>query len=190
MIDVGLRDGRAVEQLRYMLSPFRVPPVPIVAILRADTHQEGIQAAALGATIIFRPDVSVAEIAAALAPTSGQTVAPIVPSESLMATPGIEKARLQFETLFSGIAQGEHVDRSLVEDVTETILVAVVDSSIRQWLEVAWTYHDATYQHCLLVTGLAAAFAVDLDSRRATSDNSLKARSCTTSVRQRSRSPF
>ena len=41
-------------------------------------------------------------------------------------------------------------------------MAAVTDAGIRRWLDVVWTYDDATYQHCLLVTGLAAEFAACL----------------------------
>lgn len=46
--------------------------------------------------------------------------------------------------------------------MTTSVMAAIADGGIRQWLEVVWTYDDFTYQHCLLVTGLAAAFAADL----------------------------
>ncbi len=70
VIDVALTDGLAIERLRHRLSPLRVSAAPIVAILRADTHLERVQAAALGATLIFPADVSVPEISAALEPTN------------------------------------------------------------------------------------------------------------------------
>ena len=41
-------------------------------------------------------------------------------------------------------------------------MAAIAEGGIRQWLDVVWTYDEATYQHCLLVTGLAAAFAASL----------------------------
>ncbi len=49
-----------------------------------------------------------------------------------------------------------------VDDTTESVMGAVAEGGIRQWLDVVWTYDEATYQHCLLVTGLAAEFAASL----------------------------
>jgi putative nucleotidyltransferase with HDIG domain len=41
-------------------------------------------------------------------------------------------------------------------------MAAIAEGGIRQWLEVVWTYDEITYQHCLLVTGLAAEFSASL----------------------------
>ena len=45
-------------------------------------------------------------------------------------------------------------------------MAAIAEGGIRQWLDVVWTYDEATYQHCLLVTGLAAEFAARLQFTR------------------------
>jgi HD-GYP domain-containing protein (c-di-GMP phosphodiesterase class II) len=162
VIDVALMDGLAIGRLQYLLSLYRRPTAEAVAILRTGTRRERVQAAALGATIIFAADVSVPELVASLVPTIRPAAATAVSARRLNGTPSIAKTRLQFEALFVGAAQGEPVIKSLVEEATETVLAALAESSIRQWLEVVWTYDDATYQHCLLVTGVAAAFAIDL----------------------------
>jgi HD-GYP domain-containing protein (c-di-GMP phosphodiesterase class II) len=49
-----------------------------------------------------------------------------------------------------------------VDEATAFVIAAVAEVGIREWLEVVWSYDDATYQHCLLVTGLAAEFATIL----------------------------
>jgi putative nucleotidyltransferase with HDIG domain len=50
----------------------------------------------------------------------------------------------------------------VVEQATDSVMAAIAEGGIRQWLDIVWTYDDATYQHCMLVTGLAAAFARSL----------------------------
>jgi putative nucleotidyltransferase with HDIG domain len=161
VIDVALTDGLTIGQVQHILSKYRTTTAPIVAILKNDTRQERVQAAALGATIIFPAAVSVPEIAAALAPTIGRAARPLVRTEGFGGIPAIDEARLQFETIFGGVERGDPVNRYLVDNAAEAILLAPVENSIRRWLEVVWTYDDATYQHCLLVTGVAAAFATD-----------------------------
>ncbi len=42
------------------------------------------------------------------------------------------------------------------------LLAAIGQAGIQAWLDVVWTYDDITYQHCLMVAGLAAAFALEL----------------------------
>ncbi len=50
----------------------------------------------------------------------------------------------------------------------------VAECGIREWLEIVWQYDNATYQHCLLVTGLAVEFARTL--KFSTSDQQLLTR--------------
>ena len=54
-------------------------------------------------------------------------------------------------------------------------MAAIAEGGIRQWLDVVWTYDEATYQHCLLVTGLAAEFAASLQFARNDQENVTRA---------------
>jgi putative nucleotidyltransferase with HDIG domain len=160
--DVGLRHPRNVERLRNLLLQPRASAVPIVAILRDDSHLERVQAAAVGATSLFGAHAAISEISAALAPAIRSTIVSAAPAAQLTPAQNVEQARLEFGTLFGAAARGELVGRTEVDKATTSVVAAITDGGIRQWLEVVWAYHDATYQHCLLVTGLAAEFAVRL----------------------------
>ena len=52
----------------------------------------------------------------------------------------------------------------------DAVIEAVGRARIRVWLDVVWRYDDVTYQHCLLVAGLASAFSraigLSLESQR------------------------
>jgi putative nucleotidyltransferase with HDIG domain len=160
--DVGFRHPADIERLRHLLSQPRALAVPIVAILRENSHLERIQAVAVGATLLFPADVSVSDIAAALAPIMRLTIPWVESATSLAPAQNIEPARLQFGTIFNAAARGEHVSRTSVDNATASVMAAIAEGGIRQWLDVVWTYDEATYQHCLLVTGLAAEFAASL----------------------------
>lgn len=160
--DVGLRQPRNVERLRSLLLQPRASAVPIVAILRDDSHLERVQAAAVGATSLFGAHAAISDISAALAPAVRSTIPSAAPAANLTPAQSVEQARLEFGTLFGAAARGEAVSRTGVDKATTSVVEAITDGGIRQWLEVVWAYHDATYQHCLLVTGLAAEFAVRL----------------------------
>jgi putative nucleotidyltransferase with HDIG domain len=54
-------------------------------------------------------------------------------------------------------------------------MAAIAEGGIRHWLDVVWTYDEATYQHCLLVTGLAAAFAAGLQFAKNDQENVTRA---------------
>ncbi|MFD0938221.1 HD-GYP domain-containing protein, partial [Methylobacterium trifolii] len=54
------------------------------------------------------------------------------------------------------------VDAAAIEGGLDPILTAVGAGGLTNWLATVRSYDDATYQHCLLVAGLAATFAIDL----------------------------
>jgi putative nucleotidyltransferase with HDIG domain len=158
--DVGFRHPPDILRLRRLLLQPRMLPAPIIAILRDSSHLERVQAMALGATALLPANASVSDISAVLLPISRSTQA--TPAIRLTPLQNIERARLQFGAIFGAAARGEVVSRTSVDDTTASIMTAIADGGIRQWLEVVWTYDDTTYQHCLLVTGLAAEFAASL----------------------------
>ena len=98
--DVGFRHPADIERLRHLLSQPRAMAVPIVAILRDNSHLERVQAVAVGATFLFPADVSVSDIAAALAPIIRSTIPWVEPATSLAPGQNIEQARFQFGTIF------------------------------------------------------------------------------------------
>ena len=160
--DVGFRHPADIEQLRHHLSRPRALAVPIVAILRDNSYLERVQAIAVGATFQFNFKVSVSDIAAVLAPIIRSTTPWVEPATNSAPAQNIEQARLQFGTIFDAAASGEGISRTSIDTATSSAMAAIAEGGIRRWLEVVWTYDEATYQHCLLVTGLAAEFASSL----------------------------
>jgi putative nucleotidyltransferase with HDIG domain len=173
--DVGFRHPADIERLRHLLSQPRAVVAPIVALLRDNSHLERVQAVAVGATFLVPANVSVSDICAALAPIIRSTTPLVVSDTTLAPAQNIEQARLQFGNIFSAAARGEHVSNTSVDTATASAIIAIAEGGIRQWLDVVWTYDEATYQHCLLVTGLAAAFSASLQFTK--SDQELVTRS-------------
>lgn len=161
--DVDFRSSHQVECLRRLLSKPRAAGTPVLALLRHDGHGERVQAGALGAASLLPPRSSPAEIAAALSAliqtsSTAQEAAPadLPPAEN------IKQAGLLFGDLFRAAGSGEPVSRKVVEEATDSVMAAISEGGIKQWLELVWTYDDVTYQHCMTVTGLAAEFAGSL----------------------------
>jgi putative nucleotidyltransferase with HDIG domain len=173
--DVGFRNSSDIERLRHLLLQPREMAVPIIALLQDNGHLERVQAVAVGATFLLPADLSVSEICAALAPIIRSTTPPVVPATSLAPAQDIEQARLQFGSIFDAAARGEAISRTSVDNATASAMAAIAEGGIRQWLDVVWTYDEATYQHCLLVTGLAAAFAASLQFTRSDQENVTRA---------------
>jgi putative nucleotidyltransferase with HDIG domain len=160
--DVGFRHPPDILRLRRLLLQPRIIPAPIIAVLRDSSHLERVQAMALGATAVLPANASVSDISAVLLPIIRSALPQATPTIRLTPLQNIERARLQFGAIFGAAARGEVVSRTSVDDTAESVITAIADGGIRQWLEVVWTYDDTTYQHCLLVTGLAAEFAASL----------------------------
>jgi putative nucleotidyltransferase with HDIG domain len=173
--DVGFRHPTDIDRLRHLLSQPSAVAAPIVALLRDNSHLERVQAVAVGATFLVPADVSVADICAALAPIIRSSIPGRIPTTSLAPAHNIEQARFQFGTIFSAATRGEHITRTIVDNATASAMAAIAEGGIRQWLDVVWTYDEATYQHCLLVTGLAAAFAASLQFARIDRENVTRA---------------
>ena len=160
--DVGFRDPVAIEHTRQLLSQPRARRAPVVAILRDNSHHERVQATALGATSVLPANASDAEIAAALAPAIRSRAAQVAPATCLSPRQNVELATSQFGDIFAAAMQDDTISRADVETATNSVMAAIAEAGIRHWLEIVWTHDNATYQHCLLVTGLAADFAATL----------------------------
>jgi putative nucleotidyltransferase with HDIG domain len=160
--DVGLRHPPDILRLRRVLLQPHLVATPIVAVLRENNYLERVQATALGASHVLAADASISDISAMLAPIISSSIPQTAPGTSETPAQNVERAQLQFRILFGAAAHGEIVNRASVDGATTSVVAAIVDGGIRQWLDIVWTYDDTTYQHCLLVTGLAAAFAAKL----------------------------
>ena len=67
--------------------------------------------------------------------------------------------------LFDGVRGGGTISLPQVDAGLDPILSAVREGGLTRWLETVWTHDDATYQHCLLVAGVAAQFVLHLGFR-------------------------
>lgn len=160
--DVGFNRPADINRLRHLLSQPRALAAPIFAILRNDSRLEKVQASAVGATSLLPADTPADDILDRLMnifqtknSASESVVSPAVKQD-------VDRASFQFVNMFGAIARNQLVRKIDVDNAAQSVMSAVTENGIRPWLEVVWTYDDATYQHCLLVTGLAAAFAADL----------------------------
>ena len=57
------------------------------------------------------------------------------------------------------------------ENITSHVITGIERDGLTAWLDNVRRYHEGTFQHCLLVTGIAVGFAleigfVDLDVKR------------------------
>jgi putative nucleotidyltransferase with HDIG domain len=64
--------------------------------------------------------------------------------------------------MFSAIRAGKQIYLSDAERATSQIIDSISQKGLTAWLDDVRRYHEGTFQHCLLVTGVAVGFALDI----------------------------
>lgn len=154
--DVELADAEAVAAIRKALSRLREPGTPYLCLVRDPSPRNVMQANAIRATCVLQAD---APFATLLETVSGmvQKEEPADGGRALVRSRFVSAAAAMGETL-SAAANGGALPRAAIDSSVESINQATDGADIDAWLELVWKHDDSTYQHCLLVAGLAAAF--------------------------------
>lgn len=150
--DVDLSKRASVEAVRSRLAERRHKGTPYLCLLRDQSPRLTIQANAIGASAILPAGLPAKalldEIGRILNP-AGQT--PI--QRQFVA------ASAAMADMLSAATEGRALPVAAIEGSVEAVNRAADDRDLGAWLDMVWNHDDATYQHCLLVAGLAAAFA-------------------------------
>lgn len=159
--DVELADAAAVTAIRRALSRHRAADAPYLCLLRNLSPRNVMQANAIGATRILPADAPVSTLL--------ETVNGMQTDEEERADGGGGQVRGPFVSAAAGMAEtlsaaasGGVLPRAAIDGSVESINQAADSADIGAWLELVWKHDDSTYQHCLLVAGLAAAFGRQL----------------------------
>ncbi len=160
-VDLGRRES--VEAMRQALARHRGKGAPYLCLLREMTVRTAIQARAIGATEVLPADAA----AALLVKTIEQLLGEGEGGDPARGTVAFTRAQLataaaSLADMLGSVANGAPVPLRAVEASVEAIEQAAGASDIGDLLQVVWSYDDLTYQHCMLVAGLAASFAHQL----------------------------
>jgi putative nucleotidyltransferase with HDIG domain len=156
MVDADLRNAVRVEQIKLVLQDLSRVPQKLFVIQKHIRHLVA-QAYALGATaVVSRPGEIMLKLAHIEATAKAGSADIAVPS------PDITHSAAAFASMFAAIRSGERVRLSDAENVTLQIIDSIAQSGLSAWLDDVRRYHEGTFQHCLLVTGVAVGFALDL----------------------------
>jgi len=66
------------------------------------------------------------------------------------------------DTIFFCVKSGVPLDKQMLSKASEQIASQIGYSGLSDWVDTVRKHHHGTYQHCLLVTGVAVAFARQL----------------------------
>jgi putative nucleotidyltransferase with HDIG domain len=156
MVDADLREGVRVEQLKRVMHELRSVSEKLF-VVQSHIHHMVAQAYALGATAVVR---SKREIVFKLAEIEVAQKAKA--SDTAFASPEIAIGAAAFASMFAAIRSGRSINLSDAENATSQIVNGIAQNGLGAWLDSVRRYHEGTFQHCLLVTGVAVGFALEL----------------------------
>ena len=158
MVDADLREAVRVEQIKLVLRELRSVTEKLFVVQSHLQHMVA-QAYALGATTVVR---SSREVVSKLAQIEIASRAAQPDSDSATAPAEIADSATAFASMFSAIKRGKSIDLADAEAATSQIVNSISQNGLSAWLNDVRRYHEGTFQHCLLVTGVAVGFALDV----------------------------
>jgi putative nucleotidyltransferase with HDIG domain len=158
VVDADLRRPERIEQIRMdlqILNEIRERLFVVEKSMRAMV----VQAHALGATgIASNPKEVTVLISQVQASAQGKRSEP--------ASACISNGALALASMFSAVLNNAPINLMDAETATRQVIDGVSISGLASWLDNVRRYHEGTFQHCLLVTGVAVGFALHLGFSR------------------------
>jgi putative nucleotidyltransferase with HDIG domain len=156
VFDVSLNDPTHVDAVRSGYMTADIGPMHRVFLADESTRSTLIQAQVLGANdVVRRVDVA-SLLRAHFALRTAKS-----PEERALAASQTALAKV-----FSlGLAEGQPVSQADLDDACQIITGSLSETDLATWISQVRTHHSQTFQHCLLVTGVAVAFGNSLGVR-------------------------
>jgi putative nucleotidyltransferase with HDIG domain len=128
---------------------------------RADSRLESAQAFALGATDVVRRPIETKELLRKLwnnfTVLAGDTAV-----FERQGHPGVAAAQDSLQAIFTAACSGKVPDQKVIESAGAAIVDEIEAKGLAEWIDVVRNHHSQTYQHCLIVTGVAVSFGQHL----------------------------
>jgi putative nucleotidyltransferase with HDIG domain len=165
IFDIGLAKESQLKGVKTWL--LRKPAkARIIFVIDKASHLQHARAFALGATDILPRPFAARELLKVLwGDIASLSAAP--DNTAIKDTPAIAGAVDSLQNAFSSACLGEPLDTEALDSANRTIVSHVESQGLNSWVETVRTHHSATYQHSLLVTGLAVAFGQKIGASRA-----------------------
>ncbi|MDH2401895.1 HD domain-containing protein [Bradyrhizobium sp. SSUT18] len=122
------------------------------------------QAYALGATLVLPGKLEPIKLVAALADPAGAETG--WTSGISQPDDAVEAAANAVASMFTSITLGERIDVDGPKEAGRKITNRIAEHGLSQWLTAVRRHHEGTFQHCLLVTGVAVDFGLSLGFRK------------------------
>ncbi|KRP92333.1 hypothetical protein AOQ72_29595 [Bradyrhizobium yuanmingense] len=136
-----------------------------IFLLEHTSHVSVSQAYALGATLVLPGTINRARLLAALSDPPDPLSA--ASRESAQADTAVETAATAIASMFTSVTLGQPLDVNATKEAGRQIADRITRHGLTEWLMTVRRHHEGTYQHCLLVTGVAIDFGLSLGVGRA-----------------------
>ena len=155
VVDVDLRQACRVEQVRRILPRLRGACHKLF-VVHNQAGSMAAQARALGATAVISSTkeavFKLAQIEEAQKAGKRDVAAPSALTDSAAA----------FASMFLAVRAGKPIGLADATRATSQIIDRVQRSGLNSYLDEVRRYHEGTFQHCLLVTGVAVGFGIEI----------------------------
>jgi putative nucleotidyltransferase with HDIG domain len=136
-----------------------------IFLLEHSSHVGISQAYALGATLVLPGTINRPRLLAALSdPADLYSVSSSATAQSENA---VETAATAIASMFTAVTLGQSLDVDGTKEAGRQIADRITERGLSEWLTTVRRHHEGTYQHCLLVTGVAIDFGLSLGVGRA-----------------------
>jgi putative nucleotidyltransferase with HDIG domain len=162
VVNVDLRTFENVAALKKIVSLGHVRKR--IFLLDQTIHLSIAQAYALGATRVLTGPLNQKELLWALADRigPGATATTTTKDEGGAASVGATA----IASMFAAVANGVSIDVKGTKSAGDRITDHIAEKGLSDWLAIVRRHHEGTYQHCLLVTGVAVDFGLSLGLAR------------------------
>lgn len=165
LVDIDLRDAGYCFDLKNWLRR-RPRNGQVVFCVRKDSHAQAVQACAIGATgLLARPINGYAVLEKFAERKNAEANAAACFSAAGMT--GISAGASALHDIFEAAMSGGPLDVSSVSAAGEEVVSGIDEQGLARWIDVVRRHHSQTYQHCLIVTGVAVGFGRHLGCSRA-----------------------
>jgi putative nucleotidyltransferase with HDIG domain len=155
LIDIDLNNDPQLLPLKQWLK--RKPKnAKVIFITDKSSRLQETRAYALGATDTIHAPIDGQSLLTKL--RDDEEAPATIPASEGELTPGVAAASDALQSIFSAASAGAPVDTGAVRTASDAIVTQLEEQGLSAWIETVRMHHSQTYQHCLLVTGLAVAF--------------------------------
>jgi putative nucleotidyltransferase with HDIG domain len=156
IVGIDLGDVDKIYRLKQWLKR-RTKDAKFIFITRGGSRLEDARAYALGATeLVHRP----IDAAALLTKLRGdlKSLAAGPPEFQADGSPGLVAAVGALQDVFAAASVGSPLDQAVIDQAGAVIVEQIRTEGLESWIDAVRKHHSQTYQHSLLVTGLAVGF--------------------------------